>query len=188
MFTDLRDELYDNDPEYNTTDVKKKLKCPELKFKLNDIEVTALVDSGSQVEVVSQEWYDNNKERLGKVEVLPMANTIISTALGIKSKVIRKQIMLRVNIENFTDDVVFLVIPGLSRSCIIGINVLKLYNCILDFKNYKLILNMYNPEEDIGKQQVVDILELDIQKNATSETSNEWLKTSLPSSASRNNN
>lgn len=99
--------------------------------------------------------------------MLPMANTIVRTALGTKSKLIRRQIMLRLDVEGFVDNVVFMIIPGLNKQCIIGINNLTFYNCIMDFTNKKLTFNMYNPKADENEQRVVDIIALDVNKKAT---------------------
>lgn len=45
-----------------------------------------LIDTGSQINAVSADWYNQNKDQLGPVEVLKMHNTVIRGAIGNKSK------------------------------------------------------------------------------------------------------
>jgi hypothetical protein len=93
------------------------VKCPEVRVRLNQVEVIALVDTGSQVNGISQEWFDRNRDKMGRVEMLNLANTTVKGALGNRSKLIRKQVLLSLCINNIQMDVVFLIIPALSRDC-----------------------------------------------------------------------
>jgi hypothetical protein len=65
---------------------------PKIKVYLNGIDVEALVDTGSEINGVAKEWFENNKRELGKFELLPVSNASIKGATGAKSKRIRKQI------------------------------------------------------------------------------------------------
>lgn len=87
-YLDIKEEL-EKDEDDNTDNMQMN-KCPEIKIKLNNIEVTALIDSGSQLNAISELWYINNKEKLGKVEILNLSNTNVKGALGNKSKLIKK--------------------------------------------------------------------------------------------------
>lgn len=109
---------------------------------------------------VSEQWYECNKDRLGHFEILPLAGTTVRGAFGTKSKIIKKQILLRVNIKDFVDDIVFLVIPNLSRECILGIELLKTANCIINFKENKIIL-CNNTTNVIDEYDTLDISELE---------------------------
>lgn len=141
------------------------IKCPEIKLKLNGIEVSALVDSGSQVNALSDSWYQINKERLGNINILPMANTTVKAALGKSSKIVRIQIMLTIEIGNFQDDVIFLVIPGLNRDCILGISLLKLHNCVMNFEENKLIINQGNPKDEVKEKQEIVMHAVDVSND-----------------------
>ena len=61
-----------------------------------------------------------------------MKNTIVVSAVGGKSKLIRKQIMCEIIIDNVKLDCVFLVIPNLIKDCILGISFLKEEGCVID--------------------------------------------------------
>lgn len=141
-YLDIKDALEeDEDPETNNTVINK---CPEIQIKLNKIPVTALIDSGSELNGVSEAWYRHNKETLGKVETLNLSNTNVRGALGTKSKLIRKQILLEVEIDNYRFDLVFFIIPSLNKECILGINMLKEGECVMDFKFNTLRINNSN--------------------------------------------
>lgn len=156
MFTDLRETLFENDTDNNIYEDRRISKCPEINIKLNNIEVTALLDSGSQVDAVSEEWFKINKHHLGKIDILPMSNTVIKGAIGKVSKPVRIQLLLRTEIHNYTDDAVFLVIPGLNKHCILGIKILRLFKCVLDFRDNKLLIenNSYSESNNATIQEV----------------------------------
>ena len=41
-----------------------------------------LIDTGSQVNAISEKWFKNNKNKLGKVETLRLSDTVIKGATG----------------------------------------------------------------------------------------------------------
>ena len=84
-FLDLRDELMVAD----NIDVNlRNNKCPEIRIMLNGVPTNALVDTGSQVNAISECWFNNNKKDLGRIEILKLSNTVIKGAMGNKSKII----------------------------------------------------------------------------------------------------
>ena len=62
-----------------------KTKCPELKIQLNGIPIIALLDTGSQINALSAEWYQQNKKRMGNIPILKITNLVIKGAVGKKS-------------------------------------------------------------------------------------------------------
>lgn len=74
-----------------------------------------------------------------------MVNTIIVSAVGNKSKPIKKQILVEVAIGNQQHNNVFMVILNLIRLRIIGISILKENDCIINLKNG--VINLLNEEE-----------------------------------------
>lgn len=162
---ELRQELIDTDDDNTVKNKREYVKCPELNIKLNNICINALLDTGSSINVISEAWYLGNKERLGKINILPLNNTTVRGAVGAKSTSIKKQILLNVTINNFTDDVVFLIIPGLNHNCIIGMELLKSLKCIIDLKNNQLKFDKNNKEECNSNQQIIDLMKLNINEN-----------------------
>ena len=74
----------------------KVIKRPELAIKINQVPVNALIDTGSAVNALSEEWYESNKKQIGHHETLSVNNTTIVSAVGNRSKSIRKQVFLEV--------------------------------------------------------------------------------------------
>lgn len=61
-----------------------------------------------------------------------MSNTLIVSAVGNKSKLIRKQILCDIYIEEIKYECVFLIIPDLIKPCILGTNFLQETGCLID--------------------------------------------------------
>ena len=129
-----------------------KIKCPELDVLLNEIPVKALIDTGSQINAVSAEWYHLNKKRLGNIPVLKITNLIIKGAVGKKSNKITQQIMLAIKIGEYVADAVFIVVPNLIRGCIVGINLLQEGRCIINLPNNKILFQNSNSS---GEEPVI---------------------------------
>lgn len=132
---------------------------PKIKVNLNGIDVEALVDTGSEINGVAEEWFDHNKNKLGKFELLPVSNTSIKGATGAKSKRIRKQIFLDLSLCDLQINVIFLVIPGLIKDCILGISTLREYGCIINLpqNTIKLTKNLNNQQPN-GENNVFKML------------------------------
>jgi hypothetical protein len=150
--------LGDNDKLVNKY---KDIKCPEIKLKLNNVEVTALVDTGSQINGISEQWFNNNQSNLGRFEILNLSNTTVKGAMGNKSKLIRKQVLLEVNIGNYTTDVVFLVIPALSRDCIIGMSLMNEAGCIIDLPRQQIQFTRHNEQVDTNRITTAEIFNIE---------------------------
>ena len=123
IFPDLRQDLLE-EPQQNINITF--IKSPELVVQINKIQVHAFIDTGSAINALSESWYNNHKNKLGKHEVLSVNNTTVISAMGRRSKLIRKQIFCEINVnDNLKFDCVFLIVPGLIREYILGMNFLK---------------------------------------------------------------
>ena len=91
LLPDLRQELILDEQ----TQLEKRIsKCPEVVIKFNnEVTVNALIDTGSAINGLAEDWFERNKQRLRPYEELRMNNTLIVSAVGGKSKLIRKEIM-----------------------------------------------------------------------------------------------
>ena len=108
----------DND---NFNIIYKVKKCPEVRVTLNGVSTCALLDTGSQVNAISVQWFKDNKRELGDLAMLKMSNTIIKGATGGKSKRVTQQILLTIQIESLRVDSVFVVVPELIKDCILSL-------------------------------------------------------------------
>lgn len=66
-----------------------------MEIKLNGINIVALLDTGSQLNALSEELYRQHKEQLGSFEILRMQNTVVKGAIRNKSRNITHQIWLK---------------------------------------------------------------------------------------------
>lgn len=164
-YLDIKDILEKLDEEEEVTQVPYN-KCPEIKIKLNNVEVKALIDSGSQLNGISESWFNENKEKLGQLEILNLSNTHIIGALGMKSKLIRKQLLLEVQINDYKFDLVFFVIPSLNKDCILGINMLKEGECNIDFLKHTMTIQ--NPQYKLkgtGGENIIQLNHMELKEN-----------------------
>ena len=112
-----------------------------------------LIDTGSQVNAISEKWFKNKKNKLGNVETLRLSNTVIKGATGQRSKRVTQQVLLTTKIGDVEMDGVFLVVPELVTDCIIGIGLLEEYGCIIDFRNQQVTI----PEKGNQKEVTAEI-------------------------------
>lgn len=154
LFPNLRDELL----EYEEGNLCKNslIKSPEIEIKINNVIVHALLDTGSSVNGVSEEWLNSQKTNLGYYECLPVNNTNIISAIGKKSKNIKRQILCEVDVKGNKYNVVFLVIPGLIRDCILGMGFLKQAKGVINIPDCYIQLET----EDQESEEVSDTFQI----------------------------
>jgi hypothetical protein len=109
---------------------------PILEIKINTkFVVNAIVDSGSEVNLISQEIYERLTEAGNTIPVLPVENVVLVTAFGKKSNRIRLQAFLEFTVGDDVFEEVFMVSPRLSNDAILGCQFLKEFGVTIDFKN-----------------------------------------------------
>ena len=93
---------------------------------------------------------------MGNHEILSVNNTNIISAVGSKSKSIRKQIFCEVIIRNsLSVDCVFLIVPGLVRNCILGMNFLHQSRSVINIPERWI---QFQPEgEVIDEERLCEI-------------------------------
>ena len=165
-FLDLRDELMVAD---NIDVILRNNKCPEIKIMLNGVPTNALVDTGSQVNAISERWFSNNKKDLGRIEILKLSNTVIKGATGNKSKRITQQVLLTFQIGELKFDSVFVVVPELIRECILGFELLAKNGCVIDLSNKQIRIQGDHTHEEETTAEILQVglsaLEEDIEES-----------------------
>nr|CAI5822142.1 unnamed protein product [Callosobruchus analis] len=111
-------------------------KSPIIKVKIQDIVLDAIIDSGSDVTVVSEELYNGIK--CNRIPVLPVSGVAISTAVGKKRQRIKQQVCLSVVLLG-NEDIEFnlncLIVPGLNCQLLLGCDWLLENKVKVDFSN-----------------------------------------------------
>ena len=118
--------------------------CPTVTLIIEGIEIDALVDTGSQVTVISEKFYKNNIEIFKKCPQLPLCGQVIKSAINEKSTILKIQTLCNIKINDFIDDVVFIVVPRLCRDTILGYDFIKNYSIIIDSGENKMYNEKYN--------------------------------------------
>lgn len=139
----MRDELLTETKHDNT---RENTKCPEIKIKVQGVEINTLIDSGSEITCISQTTYDTHIQQWQAVPLLPVKNTYVRVATERKQIRIEKQLYMEITINEITTRIIILVVPKLTREMIIGVDTLIKLNCILDLGKGEISLKMDNKE------------------------------------------
>ena len=117
------------------------MQCPQTIIFIEKIEVNSLIDTGSQISCISQQFFNNNLEILKHCPTLPLQDFQAIGFNGKKSDKITKQIYAETQIESRSRPLTFIIIPNLIRPCILGIDSLSAFGIVIDTKtnSYKLI-------------------------------------------------
>ena len=124
-----RDELLEETEEEG---IRRRSKCYVANILIGGILTTALIDTGAEVTCISEEFVNKNRERLKECPALPINGVTLVGPLGGKAIKLNKQIYVDLQLPNHIIQVVFLVVPKLSRPCIIGIDLLDEFKSHID--------------------------------------------------------
>jgi transposase InsO family protein len=116
----------------NEPNNENNLKCPHLLVLIGGFKVQALVDSGSQLTCVSEDFY-HQLTRKNELTELPVSNLQILPAFGRSSVNVKKQILIDMFIEHRRMTYAFIVVPRLSAYVILGDDWLSVNNVKLDY-------------------------------------------------------
>ena len=115
-----REELLE---ESEGSGTKKNSKCYVANILIGGVLTSALIDTGAEVTCISEEFVNKNKERFQVCPTLPINGVTLVGPLGGKAIRLNKQIYADLQLPNHIIQVVFLVVPKLSRPCIPGVLV-----------------------------------------------------------------
>lgn len=105
-------------------------KSPVVEISLtSDIKIKAILDSGSEVNLLAQSIYNKLIHSGMDIPTLPLENVILVTAFGKRSNSVKKQAMVEFHIEKDLFEVNFFVSPQLVIDAIQGFQFMK-ENCI----------------------------------------------------------
>lgn len=129
MLTDTREELMEED---KSIPMKKASKCYITNIIVAGIVTSALIDTGAEVTCISEEFFNANKERFSQYPCLPLAGVAVTGPMGGKAVRLTRQIYADVQLPNNLVQFTFLIVPKLTRTCIIGIDILDEHKTIID--------------------------------------------------------
>jgi hypothetical protein len=100
----------------------------------NGIRIRAILDSGSEVNLLSERVYDRLIKSDVEVPVLPLENIVLITASGRRSKKIRSQALVEFAVGRDIFEGVFMISPQVTSEAIIGCQLLKEYGISINFE------------------------------------------------------
>jgi hypothetical protein len=107
---------------------------PLLEIKVgNKFVINAILDSGSEVNLISQDMYDKLTKAGTNIPVLPVENVVLVTAFGRRSNRIRIQAFIEFTVGTDQFENVFMVSSQLRNDAIIGCQFLKEYRICINF-------------------------------------------------------
>ena len=114
---DLSKELMEED---DIEAVRLETGLTEVRIKIEGKEVKTLVDTGSEVSVISEHTLDELKETNENIPSLPVAEVTIVGITGVRSNRVTKQVQLNIIINGGEFENTFLVVRGLNLEVILG--------------------------------------------------------------------
>ena len=166
MLYDPREELLEEPKEGGTN---KRTKCYMANLMIGGILRTALIDTGAEVTCLSEEFLNKNIERFRECPMLPINGVTLKGPMGGKAVRQNKQIYVDLQLPNCLIQTIFLVVPKLSRPCIIGIDLLDHLRSKIDLDSKTISfpylqgepsLRIMNEETDDSSENIMQEINL----------------------------
>lgn len=139
-FIDLAKEVLPDSEEEGGERGSRIPLCPTMIVSFFSVPVRVLIDTGSQITALSEEFY-KYMQLHGHFTELLVSSISIFTAIGMKATSIKKQIVYEVLIGNVKYLTCFLIIPNLSCPGIFGNDWFIKNKVIIDYLNCSIKIN-----------------------------------------------
>lgn len=156
---DIRNELLNAEQDVRENNNRH---CPYINVYLNNCQVKALLDTGSEVSVISHNWLQKNKKYFTKATIFPISNYVITTATQTKERV-SQQIYMNLAWSKLNIETPMLVCKRLNQDCIIGVDILNKLQAVIDLQNLKMTCvnnnelisgTLHDTEEEVSTQKM----------------------------------
>lgn len=141
---------------------------PHINIVIGGKKTIALIDSGAQASLISAQFLEDNRVSIGSLRPTKAINIVTATRKRIAT--VNKIITCEIRIGEVTCVSEFLVLPGLQKDCIIGIDILKKCNVIINVRDELVQFNGENipwvAETDVIDETVEHCINNIIIKNA----------------------
>ena len=145
----------------------KKRECPEIVVSCRDIRIPALIDTGSEISAIDEEFFERLLAENPRLPVFPMKKCYIVGATKGKSRPITKQAMVDITIGTREVEVVCLVVKNLIREVILGADWLTEVGAVIDFDSMKVRL-FARKKDQISKSFPLINVETNVEKRVGS--------------------
>jgi hypothetical protein len=140
------DDVNSIDGGYTTQFISKdKLKeCSKVKFTIGREEVSSILDTGSELSLMSQELNSKLRDKGMNNLELPVQNINLVSAFSDKSRKVKKQAMLTLNFGELSVDQIFLIAPGLMTEVLLGVDFCVASEVKIRFPDGRFTMNIEN--------------------------------------------
>lgn len=121
--------LSDSDDEQEN----RELLSPILKGNIFNEDIDVLIDTGSQISAVAEDYVKKLQLRGFEIPVLPVTNTMVSVAVGASRQRVKEQVLLPFEVNNKLYELSCIVVPKLNKNIIIGCDWLLKYKAVVNF-------------------------------------------------------
>ena len=121
-------------------------KCPNINVKIQGVKTEALIDTGSEITCISENFFENNKNKFKNCKILPIVGTSVVGATGVKPIKLKHQLYADLDVNNETYSCIFIVIPKLNKNCILGIDMLKKFKGRINIEEKYIMLRSEDNE------------------------------------------
>jgi hypothetical protein len=131
------DEIYfgtESEAKYTYYIAEEKLQdCSRITIKIGEEEVSAFLGTGCELTLMNENLYEKIKQRGNKYLELPAQHLTLVSAFHDKSRRVKRQIFVPVQLGTVVIDHVFLVSPQLLTSTILGVDFFINTSATIDF-------------------------------------------------------
>lgn len=118
----------------------KKYSVTFFNGKFNDINVPFMIDSGSNYSLICKSFLDILKTQIANIHIFKnCCNVILSCGIDCPINVLGCTTLF-INVNNVKLTQNFIVVDNLSVPCLLGLNFLIKNQCLIDYKNNKIII------------------------------------------------
>jgi hypothetical protein len=114
--------------------------CPRINVYIGSQSIPAVIDTGSQISLLSEELYYKSKSEGVKSLELGVQNAVLVSSFGNKSKRIPMQAKMPVDIDGMMMDHIFLISPQLLTQAILGVDFCRRNNIVINFPEQYLTM------------------------------------------------
>jgi hypothetical protein len=106
---------------------------PQVQIKLHEFQFTAILDSGSEVNLISERVYEKLIDAGLQVPTLPVEGVVLVSAFGRRSKRIRRQALIEFSIGRDVFETIVFVSSQLNNDAILGCQFLRESGVTINF-------------------------------------------------------
>lgn len=151
---------------------------------LGGIPTKALIHSGAEITCISEDFLKQNEKIFKSYPTLPVNGVIVKGPVGGRIVRLKKQLFIDVTLPTGVVQIIFIVVPALSRPCIIGIDVLEELKSHINFAKKTVIFSglqgsptmkliCEDEEEKFGINNIIHINHLQGSRNLTDISDND---------------